>query len=162
MNLRWPSRQASRARSAACPEAEVSRTSTSSPAPRKRSRAGPSSLRLRPPPAAGLMIARYLPGNSELFHRRAAVDEVANLVGEFSAFNLHRSGAGKVFIPEHVTCNPFVVRQTAVPRSNIVLDGLRELLVQIGMHNQDQRFPAQFFLRPDVVRGEDAVFFEIN
>src|SRR5712692_9859240 len=114
MNLRWPSRQAARARSAAWPEAEVSRTSTSSPAVRKRSRAGPRSLRLRPPPAAGLMIARYLPGNSELFHRGAAVEGIANLVCKFGAFDFHRSGAGEILVPEYVPPNLFVVWQSAV------------------------------------------------
>src|SRR5216683_2885057 len=162
MNLRWPSRQAALARSAAWPEAEVSRTSTSSPAARIRSRAGPSSLRLRPPPAAGLMIARYFPGNSELFHRRLAVEGITNFICQFSALDFHRSGAREILIPQHTSRNPFVVWQCAVARSDIFLDGLGEILVQVRMHHQHQRFCTQLFLRPDIVGCEDAVLFDRN
>ena len=60
MKLRTPRPYASRAICVASPDAWVSATLTSRPPACRRSRAGPSSLRVRPPPAAGFTIARYV------------------------------------------------------------------------------------------------------
>src|SRR5437660_7325197 len=59
MKFRTPRAYDARAISAACPPALVCTTSIRMPPAFRRSRTGPKSLPLRPPPAAGFTIARW-------------------------------------------------------------------------------------------------------
>src|SRR6266567_3342927 len=105
----------------ACPSDELSRQSICNPLARRRASAGPRSLRKRPPPAAGLMIARYLSCNSELFHRRA-VTRIANLFCQSVSFYLHRGSTREVFLPEQVSAYPLEVRQAAIAGRHVVFN----------------------------------------
>src|ERR1700683_1114808 len=92
---------------------------------RTRSSAAAASLPQRPPPAAGFTMAkkrefttsvlrsRHLARESQRQDRLAA-ECFPNLLGQFSALDLQRSGPREIGAPDQISADAFVIQQPPV------------------------------------------------
>src|SRR5208282_6490608 len=143
------------------------------PAPRKRSSAAPTRSPQRPPPAAGLIMARKVSftglalgswrffrttENRELkakaksqtldLHHSRPRRARPNLRCQFSALDLQRCRPRKIFLPQQIPAHALEVGQSPVARHNLIAHAIVELLILLQPHHQHQHLVAEGLLRP--------------
>ena len=119
---------------------------------RTRSRAAGARAPQRPPPAAGLTMAKkraFTPGADLRRARgvgftaapRPRGQRTADLFGEFGALYFHRCGAGKIRVPDEIAADALVRQKAAVVLGELCDSFLRELFCRrFGMQDEDQLF----------------------
>src|SRR5690348_8965883 len=116
------------------------------PSRRTRSRAAGASAPQRPPPAAGLTMAKKraftgAPASGACVaprskrHHGLAANSFANLLGELCALHFHGGGAGKIRVPGDVAADAFVRQETAVVFGKLLDDFLRNWRRGFGVDN---------------------------
>src|ERR1700722_5740793 len=124
----------------------------------RRSSAGRSSLRLRPPPAAGFTIARkFCPKfRSPLFlwktsrsnqpvsrlqaHHCRPPYRFADFFREPLSLDLHRGCSGEIFFPDQISADTFEIGQAAISSRDLFQQLAVEPLILVQAQNENQCF----------------------